>query len=68
MVYYHHESEEFVCIRCFLSAMAIFEPRIAYQAMQCHTSLCNGLTHLYYSLTTLQNNHILPQHDENNSR
>ena len=22
-----------------------------------------GLPHLYYSLTTLQNNHILPQHD-----
>ena len=27
-----------------------------------------GLPHLYYSLTTLQNNHILPQHDKNNSR
>ena len=42
---------------------------------QRHTKLCNaippfatGLPHLYYSLTTLENNHILPQHDENNSR
>ena len=40
-----------------------------------HTRLCNaiprfatGLPHLYYSHTTFENNHILPQHDENNSR
>ena len=38
---------------------------------QRHTKLYNaiphfttGLPHLYYSLTTFQNNHILPQHDE----
>ncbi len=40
-----------------------------------HTKLYNaippfamGLYHLYYSHTTFENNHILPQHDENNSR
>ena len=27
-----------------------------------------GLPHLYYWHTTFENNHILPQHDENNSR
>jgi len=27
-----------------------------------------GLPLLYYSHTTFENNHILPQHDENNSR
>ena len=42
---------------------------------QRHTKLCfclppfaTGLCHLYYSHTTFENNHILPQHDENNSR
>jgi len=42
---------------------------------QRHTKLCNpippfatGLPLLYYSYATFENNHILPQYDENNSR
>ena len=38
------ESEGFIRLRFFLFATARFKPGTAYQAMQCYTTLCNGLT------------------------
>ena len=55
-------------VKILFATMARFDPGMAHQAMQTNARFCEGLPLLYYSHTTFQNNHISPQHDENNSR